>query len=59
MKIPFVLWAVFGMLFIASAPLNRCCDQYKRTVYEQEYSVNCGHSTHATRIPDSICSSHE
>lgn len=36
MKIPFVLQAIFGMLLIASAPLNRRWNQEIRTVCEQE-----------------------
>lgn len=31
MKIPFVLQAVFGMLLIANAPLNKCSRQEIRT----------------------------
>lgn len=40
MKIPFVPQAIFGMLLIASAPLNRRCNQEMRTVCEQECAPN-------------------
>lgn len=48
----------FGMLLIASAPLNRSYNQEIRTVCEQECTLNCGYSTGAIRISDSICPSH-